>query len=134
MKDLTAASLLGRVMAMAWRDFPNRHGESNHDPERFGPYRGAVAGSSLAQRSRQFLNGAVAAAQIALANETPFAVDWTLADDSTVELDAAGVIAAGLAIAGHVGTIHQRARVLKARIDAAETLAAIAAVTWTLED
>lgn len=54
MKDLTAASLLGRIMAMAWRDFPNRHGESNHDPERFGPYRGAVAGSSLAKRSRQF--------------------------------------------------------------------------------
>jgi hypothetical protein len=86
------------------------------------------------ERSRQFLNGAVAVAQIALASAEPFQIEWTLADNATVELDAAGVIAAGLAIAGHVGTIHQRARVLKSRIDAAETLAEIAAVTWTLQD
>lgn len=87
-----------------------------------------------AGRSREFLNGAVMAATLAGLNQQPFSIAWTLADNSVVTLDGAAIIAAGLAVAAHVDAIHQRARVLKARIDAAETLADIRAVTWTLED
>lgn len=86
------------------------------------------------QRARQFINGAVSSAQIALAAGQPFLIDWTLANNSDVTLDAEAMITAGLAVAAHVNAMHQRARVLKARIDAAETLADICAVQWTLED
>lgn len=87
-----------------------------------------------ASRSREFLNGAVVAAQIALAQGQAFSISWTLANNSVVQLDAAQLIAAGLAVAAHVDAMHSRARVLKSRIDAAATLAAIAAITWTVAD
>ena len=85
-------------------------------------------------RSRQFLNGAVMTATLAQANAQPFTIDWTLADNSVVTLDAGGLIAVGVAVALHIDAIQRRARVLKTRIDAAGTLAAIAAVAWTLAD
>jgi hypothetical protein len=44
------------------------------------------------------------------------------------------MIAAAAAVATHVDAMQQRGRVLKARIDEAETLAAIEAVAWTLSD
>lgn len=87
-----------------------------------------------APRSREFLNGAVTNALIAQAGAQPFSIDWTLATNNVVTLTGAQIITAGIAVAQHVDAMHQRARVLKARIDAAETLAAIAAVVWSLVD
>lgn len=86
------------------------------------------------ERARQFLNGAVAAAQIAMAQGQPFAVSWTLATNDVVQMDGAAIIASGLAVAAHVDAMHQRARVLKARIEAATTLAEIEAIAWTVAD
>jgi hypothetical protein len=87
-----------------------------------------------APRSREFLNGAAQLALMAQLADAPFSIQWTLADNSTVTLDAAEMIAAAAAVAAHVDAMHQRGRVLKARIDAAETMAEIEAVVWTLED
>lgn len=87
-----------------------------------------------AGRSREFLNGAVTTAVLAQLNSQGFSINWTLADNSVVTLTGAELIAAGVAVALHVDAIHQRAVVLKDRIDAAETLAAITAIGWTLED
>ena len=86
------------------------------------------------ERSRQFLNGAVMTATLAQAAGQPFSIDWTRADNSVVTLNAAQLIEAGVAVALHIDAIQRRARVLKGRIDAAETLAAIAAVGWSLLD
>ncbi len=86
------------------------------------------------ERSRQFLNGAVMTATLAQLNSQPFSIDWTLADNSVVTLSGAALIEAGVAVALHVDAIQRRARVLKERIDAAETLAEIVAIGWTLED
>jgi hypothetical protein len=84
--------------------------------------------------SRLLISGAVQAAMIAGAAEQAFAIEWTLADNSVAELDGPGMIGLGLAVAAHVDAIHQRARVLKARIEAAETVAEVEAVVWSLED
>lgn len=87
-----------------------------------------------AGRSREFLNGAVMAATLAGMNQQAFSLAWTLADNSVVTLTGAQIVESGLAVAAHVDAMHQRARVLKARIDVAATLAEIRAVTWTLAD
>lgn len=85
-------------------------------------------------RSREFLNGAVLAATLAGMNSEAFTINWKLANNSVVTLNGPQIIAAGLAVAAWVDTVHQRAVVLKARIDAAATVAAILAVGWTLTD
>jgi hypothetical protein len=121
--DLAAARAKQRTIINAARDAAQDGGAMTP----FGPM-------DSNERSRQLLNGAVSAAQIALANAEPFTVTWTLADDSAVTLTAADTITAGLAVAAHVASIHERARVLKARIAAATSFAAIAAITWSIED
>jgi len=84
--------------------------------------------------SRLLISGAVQAASLALANELPWSISWTMADDNEKELTAAEMISAGLQVAAAVDAIHQRSRVLKGRIEAATTLAEVDAVIWTLED
>lgn len=85
-------------------------------------------------RSREFLNGAAQLALMAKLADEPFIIDWTRADNVVVTLDADQMIAAAAAVAAHVDAMQQRGRVLKQRIDDAETPAAIEAVVWTLED
>lgn len=85
-------------------------------------------------RSREFLNGAITNALIAQAAGVPFTISWTLANNSVVTLTGAELITAGIAVAAHVDAMHQRARVLKERIEAAGTLAEIAAIGWTAAD
>lgn len=121
--DLAAARARQRAMINAGRDAA-QDGGAETPSGRF----------DSASRSREFLNGAVVAAQIALAQGQPFSINWTLANNNVVTLDAPGIIAAGLAVAAHVDAMHSRARVLKSRIDAATTLAGIAAITWTVAD
>jgi hypothetical protein len=84
--------------------------------------------------SRILIAGAAQTAVIAASAEQPFEVDWTLADNSVATLDGAEMIGLGLAVSAHVGAMHSRGRVLKARIDDAETVEAVAAIGWTLVD
>ncbi|MBB6228365.1 hypothetical protein FHS79_002550 [Polymorphobacter multimanifer] len=84
--------------------------------------------------SRGMLNGAVTTAMLATQQGGAFSVDWTRADDSEVKLDAQAVAVAGVAVAAWVSAVHERSRVLKARIDAAETVEEIRAVIWSLVD
>lgn len=85
-------------------------------------------------QSRLLISGAVQTALIAAGIEQPFAVQWTLADNSVAALDGAATIAMGLAVSAHVDAMHQRARVLKTRIDEAATIAEVLAIAWTLAD
>ena len=80
--------------------------------------------------SRANVTGAATAAMIAQAAEVTFEINWTLADNSTVALDAAETIGMGLAVLAHVSAVHDQATTLKAAIDAADTAEDIAAVTW----
>jgi len=78
--------------------------------------------------SRGYINGAVLMAQIALTQSQPYAINWTLADNSVVTLDALGMIAVGVAAGQHVAACHAAAQAIRASIDAAEDHAALAVI------
>lgn len=76
--------------------------------------------------------GAAQLASIALAQGTPFSIEWTLQDNTSVSLDAAQMIAVGAALSNHANAVHQRGRQLRAQIEAAVTLADLESITWAL--
>jgi len=81
--------------------------------------------------SRGYITGAVVMAQTALANSQPFAMDWTLADNSVASLDGPTMIAVGIAVGQHIAACHERAQVLRAAIESAANTAALAAIDIT---
>jgi hypothetical protein len=78
--------------------------------------------------SQRKVNGSVTMALIAQAAGQPFAIDWTMADNSSVTHDAAAMIAAGVAVGLHVSACHANGVALKAAIDAATDVVELAAV------
>lgn len=76
------------------------------------------------------IQGGVLLAMQAEAVGAPFEIDWTLADNTVRTLAGAGMIAAGLAMGGHVSAQHEIARALRAAIDAALTAEQLEAVIW----
>jgi len=80
--------------------------------------------------SQSRIQGGALMATTALLNSAPFGINWTLADNTTRTLDAAQMIAVGLAMGQHIDSTHQIGRALRAEIDAATTAAAINAVQW----
>ena len=80
--------------------------------------------------SRARIVGAVTAAKIAKDEGQPFSVEWTLADNTTVMLNAEQVISVGFAMLTHTTSTHEKGRVLRAQIDAAEDVDSLNAITW----
>lgn len=80
--------------------------------------------------SRARIVGAVTAAKIAQDAGQPFSVEWTLADNTTVMLNAEQVISVGFAMLTHITSTHEKGRVLRAQIDAAEDVDSLNAITW----
>lgn len=89
---------------------------------------GAVDSYELA---RSNIAGAALAALIAKGAGAAYSVDWTLLDNNVVSLDADGMMAVGLAVMGHVNAAHDRARALRAQIDAAADVAALLSIDIT---
>lgn len=75
--------------------------------------------------ARTNIMGAVLAAVIAKMTGAPFAKSWTMLDNSVQSFDADQMIAVGLAVLAHVNAAHDRARELRAAIDAAEDAATL---------
>lgn len=90
------------------------------------PYRGKWIDST--PRSVQRITAAALAAQAILASGQSYSVDWTCADNSTLPLDAHGVIGIPVALARHAAALHDHARSLKAAVEAADSEAALAAI------
>jgi hypothetical protein len=63
----------------------------------------------------------------ALAASQPFAVEWVCADDSVLELDAAGMLAMQAALTAHGLACHNRSQALRDLIDAATDGSALSA-------
>lgn len=82
-------------------------------------------------RSVQRISTAVQAAQAAVGAGQPFSIDWTCADDSTLTLDAAGMMGMPVALAMHANAIHQHARALKSAVEAATSSADLEAIDIT---
>lgn len=80
--------------------------------------------------SVQRITVAVQAAQAALGAGQPFAIVWTTQDNSTLELDAVGMMGMPVALAMFANSLHETARAKKDLIDAATTIAEVEAVTW----
>jgi len=68
--------------------------------------------------SQQRITGAVTLAMM----NSAFSIGWTLADNTVRTLNAADMIAVGVALGQHVNACHERARVLRGEIDGAETV------------
>lgn len=80
--------------------------------------------------SQRLIIGAVVQAQIALANSAPFSVTWTLADNSSVVLNATAMIGVGLALGAHIDYCFVAGRAARGAIEAAVTAAEVAAVEF----
>ena len=78
--------------------------------------------------ARSNVSGAALAALIAKNGGDPFSITWTMADNSTVPLDADGMIALGVAVMAHVDACHAHARALRAAIESAPDMAALLAI------
>ncbi|PZP90373.1 MAG: hypothetical protein DI587_38855 [Variovorax paradoxus] len=85
--------------------------------------------------SAQKIAGAAQLAQLAISTGSPFTRVWTLADNTTVSLNAQEMIGVMLAMGEHVGTVHDTGTALRAEIYAADaTEASVAAVAWPEEE
>jgi len=60
----------------------------------------------------------------------PVEIDFTLADNSVVRLDAAKMVQVGLALAGREQAVRAKATLLRAQIEAAATAADVEAIAW----
>lgn len=78
--------------------------------------------------SRSNINGAVTGALIAQAIAQPFSINWKLQDNSIVELNGTGMIAAGVAVLTHVSACHDNAQILGMAIDGAKDFATLNAI------
>lgn len=66
--------------------------------------------------SRTNINGAVTVAMLAKGSESPFSIEWRLADNSVVTLDGDQMIFTGLAMAAHVQACYDRAKEIESLI------------------
>jgi hypothetical protein len=80
------------------------------------------------QRSKVNIGGLVQMAGLAKAAGAPFAVNFTMADNSRVPMDADEMIAFGIAVGQHNVAVHDFEQSLKTQIDAATTLADLDAI------
>jgi len=82
------------------------------------------------QRSADRIQVAAIAAQTSILAGQPFSIDWMAADNTSMTLDAMGVLAMVSAFAVYGATLHGTAKVLKAQIEAAETAEELEAIVW----
>lgn len=80
--------------------------------------------------SQSRIQGATQLATLALMNQQPFVIEWTLADNTVQTLDAEQMISVGQAMANHINECHIKARALRQQIEAATTKEEVEAVTW----
>lgn len=92
------------------------------------PYLGKVLDSDTVSVQRIAI--AVQAAQASIAANVPFALSWTMQDNIAVEMDAAQVVGMSVALAQYSDSLHQTARALREKIEAAETAEELEAIAW----
>lgn len=81
--------------------------------------------------SQSRIQGAAQLATLAMINNQPFGIDWTLNDNSARTLSGDDMLAVGRALATHVNAQHVKARQLRERIEAATTPEQVDAILWS---
>lgn len=92
------------------------------------PYLGKIIDSDTISVQRIAI--AVQAAQAAINAGIDFTLDWTCADNTVLTMTAAEVVGMSVALAQHADSLHQTARGLRERIEAATTAEELAAIKW----
>jgi len=80
--------------------------------------------------SVQRITAAALAAQSALATNSPFEIEWTAADNSTITLNATELLGMPIALATHAASLHNTARQLKSQVESATTVEEVEAIQW----
>ena len=91
-------------------------------------WNGHVFDCDVVSQSR--IQGTSQLASLALMNQTPFSVDWTLANNTVVVLTAEDMLAVGKAMFEHINSCHQKSRTLRMQIESATTKEEVEAITW----
>lgn len=126
---LEEATPLERQQSIKWAEIK---GERDRRETGGFSYLGKVIDSD--SRSVQRIALAVQSAQAAIAGGVAFAISWTCADDSVLELDAQQMLGMTVALADHANALHVVARGLREVIYAEDaTAASVAAVAWPAE-
>lgn len=92
------------------------------------PYLGKILDSDTLSVQRVAI--AVQAAQAAIAAEQPFTLEWTTQDNTPLTMDAAQVVGMSVALAQYSDSLHQTARGIRERIEAAKTAEELEAIKW----
>jgi hypothetical protein len=82
--------------------------------------------------SQSRIQGAAQLATLALMNNQPFVVDWTLANNAVRTLTAEDMLAVGTAMGTHITTQHGIARNLRELIFAATTVEELSTIAWPI--
>ncbi|WP_294196539.1 DUF4376 domain-containing protein [uncultured Sphingomonas sp.] len=77
--------------------------------------------------------GSVQTASLSAKLETPFSIEWRMADNSVVTLDANEMIAMGVAVMSHIKTCYTRSWALKDAVEACQDEVSLAALVLTLD-
>jgi hypothetical protein len=89
-----------------------------------------ICDGSVYQADKERISGAVQLALLAQLAGQPFTIDWTLSDNTVRTLDAAQMIAVGVAMGTSVSAIFGTARSLREQLDAATTIVEVDAIGW----
>lgn len=76
--------------------------------------------------------GSVQTASLAVMMSQPFSIDWRMADNALVTLDANEMIAMGVAVMQHIKLTYARSWALKSAIEACQDEVSLAALALTL--
>ena len=83
--------------------------------------------------SQSRIQGAAQLATLAMINNQPFSIEWTLADNSVRTLNAEEMIDVGMVLGQHINNCHAKARLLRAKIESAQTKEEVEAIHWGMD-
>lgn len=82
------------------------------------------------QADKARIGGASTAALAAQTLNVPYVDVWTLADNTTIPVNAQDILSMGMALVQHVSSCYAKARALRVLIDNATTPEGVASITW----
>lgn len=115
---------------LALRDARWSQIKAQRDAVEFGGYTWDGSTFDSDRESQARIMGAVQMAVLAAAAGQPFAIAWTLADNTVRTLSGADMVAVGLALGQHVATAHAVGRAMREQIEAAQSAEDLATINW----
>lgn len=112
-----------RAKQAAWRSV-----KAARDEREFGPFQYNAMYFDGDQDAQRRISLAVLGAQAALTAGTPWTLDWTLANNTVINLTAEEMVSVAEALGANITAAHEEARQKRAAIDAATTIVELEAI------